>query len=188
MNLKEQIIFTGRILWEEGLVTSHGGNISAKSGDKRIIITKSGTKLGFLTASNLVEVPLPSTQREYPEASSELIVHSTVYELTDAACMVHAHPPSAVALSLVMDSIAPKDIEGKLTYKECPVIEVSKPHASPELAQAVAEALKDHKIVCVKGHGTFAKGKNLDEALFYTSALEFSAKVLLKLQAIKALR
>lgn len=182
MDAKKAIITVGRALWEEGLVTSHGGNISCRIAENRILITKTSTKLGFLSEKDLIEVPIPSTKEDFPQASSELIVHSTIYQLTDAQCVVHAHPPFTVTLSLMNMDIEALDTEGKLTYRRCPVIEVNNPHASWELAQSVAEALKNHQIVCVKGHGTFAKGKTLDEALFYSSAVEFSAKLLFNLK------
>ncbi len=183
----EQLILAGRVLWEEGLVTSHGGNLSIRTGSHTIIITKTGTKLGFLNKEDFIEVPIPSSKKVFPEASSELVVHSQIYlENPQATAVVHAHPLATVALSFHLEEITPMDVEGKLTFKSCPVIEVKKPHASKEMAQKVATCLKEYQIVCVKGHGTFATGKNLEEALFFTSSLEFSSKLLL-IQAKKAL-
>ena len=186
MKAYDDMITTGRLLWEEGLVTSHGGNLSVRVSQDRILITKTGTKLGTLEISDLIEVPLSSDRKEFPEASSELVVHQAIYTRTGAKAVVHAHPPYTVAMAEFTDEIVPRDVEGRLTYGKCPVVSVEKPHASEELAEAVAEALKKCKIVCVKGHGTFAVGKSLDEALFLTSSLEFSCKLLFITYTMKA--
>ena len=47
-----------------------------------------------------------------------------------------------------------------------------------ELADVVAEGLASAKIVIAKGHGTFAGGKDLDQAYLYTSLAEHCCKVL----------
>jgi L-fuculose-phosphate aldolase len=39
----------------------------------------------------------------------------------------------------------------------------------------VSEQLKEHKIVLVRGHGSFARGDMLEEAFMYTTSLESSA-------------
>ena len=182
--MKEKLAEIGRVLWEEGLVTSHGGNLSVRTSPRQILITKTGTKLGFLKPDDFLKVPIPSSKEEFPEASSELIVHSEIYMQTDHKAVVHAHPPHTVALSFLQEKIIPPDTEGRLTYKECPVIEVKRPHASEELAEAVARALRTNRIVCVKGHGTFAAGQKVEEALFFTSAVEFSARLIFLLKQL----
>jgi len=181
----DKLITTGRVLWEEGLVTSHGGNLSCRYEDK-IIITKTGTKLGFLKKDDFVVVPISGKIGDYPEASSELIVHLEIYKNLNVNSIIHAHPPFSVALSFNVKEIIPIDTEGSLTFHKCPVIDVKEASASLELAQKVTECLKDNKITCVKGHGTFCATNNLEEALFLTSALEFASKILIFNQVIKA--
>jgi L-fuculose-phosphate aldolase len=89
---------------------------------------------------------------------------------------VHAHPPCAVAASLIIDSIVPEDSEGKMF---CPIIPVvSGAPGSQEIADNVANALTSSKLVIVRGHGTFAAGKTLDDAYVLTSLAEHSCRVL----------
>jgi len=47
-----------------------------------------------------------------------------------------------------------------------------------EIARNVAEALRGSHIVIVRGHGTFAAGKTLDEAYIYTSIAEYACRIL----------
>jgi L-fuculose-phosphate aldolase len=46
------------------------------------------------------------------------------------------------------------------------------------LADVISGALKDHRIVVVSGHGSFAIGQLLDEAYKCTSALEEACEIL----------
>lgn len=178
--IKRKIIEAGRIVWEEHLVTSHGGNISFMESIERIYITNTGTKLGFLEEKDISIIPLKATREEYPHISSEWTIHRTIYEKTNKKAIIHAHPLAVVTLSLlgykVIEAI---DREGMLTFTKAPVIEDMDDKLA--LANVVAENLKEYYIVCIKGHGTFSAANTLEEAIFYTSSLEFSAKIILNL-------
>ena len=92
------------------------------------------------------------------------------------AAIVHAHPQAAIAASLVMDRIIPEDSEGVMFCPEIPV--VGGAPGSQEVADNVAAALARGKLVIARGHGTFAAGKNLDEAYQLTSLAEHSCRVI----------
>jgi L-fuculose-phosphate aldolase len=49
---------------------------------------------------------------------------------------------------------------------------------SQEIADNVAAALTASKLVLVRGHGTFAAGRTLDEAYIFTSLAEHSCRIL----------
>ena len=103
-------------------------------------------------------------------------VHREIYRLTPHTAIVHAHPPAAVAASLVLDEIVSEDSEGELL---CPVIPVvAGAPGSQEIADNVARTLARSKLVIARGHGTFAAGKSLDEAYLLTSLAEHSCRIL----------
>ncbi len=175
----DQIIFTGNVLYREGLVNSHAGNISVRHNDS-IYITKTGSMLGFLTDKEIVDVPVYKTSKQDKEASSELIVHRAIYQKTDYTAIIHTHPVNAVALSFKLkDVFIPIDNEGKLFLGEVPIIEVEHPSGSPELAEALSDFFKNSgkNVVIVKRHGSFVAHRNLNYALKLTSDLEFCAKI-----------
>ena len=175
----DQIIFTGNVLYREGLVNSHAGNISIRYKDS-IYITKTGAMLGFLTEKDIVKVPVFGKSQQDKEASSELIVHRAIYQKTDYTAIIHAHPVNAVALSFrLKDIFIPIDNEGRLFLGEVPIIEVEHPSGSPELAEALSDFFKnsDKNVVIVKKHGSFVVQNNLNYALKLTSDLEFCARV-----------
>lgn len=175
----DQIIFTGNVLYREGLVNSHAGNISIRHKDS-IYITKTGAMLGFLTGEDIIEVPVYDKSQQDKKASSELIVHRAIYQKTDYKAIIHAHPINAVALSFKLkDVFVPIDNEGKLFLGGVPIIEVEHPSGSPELAEALSDFFKnsDKNVVIVKKHGSFVAYKDLNYALKLTSDLEFCAKI-----------
>ncbi len=173
----KDIIFTGKVLYREGLVTSHAGNISVRYKDE-LIITKTGRMLGFLRKNDLVKVPVFETSDLDKEASSELVVHRHIYRQTDATAIIHAHPVYATALTFKLnDFFEPIDNEGKLFIGKVPVVQVEKATASLELAQAVADILKEFNLCLVKTHGVFIKADSLNYALKLCSDLEFCAKI-----------
>jgi len=173
----KDIIFTGKVLYKEGLVTSHAGNISVRYKD-RIFITKTGRMLGFLRKNDIVDVPVFNEDKKDKEASSELIVHREIYKKTDAKAIIHAHPVYATALTFKLkDFFIPIDNEGKLFIGKVPIVEVERPTASSELAIAVSETLKEFNICLVKTHGVFIKSDALNYALKLCSDLEFCARI-----------
>lgn len=167
----------GRDIFLSGLISSHAGNMSVRMGD-RIIITRRGSMAGRLKPSDLIETGLEKDDAMITLASSELIVHRAIYKATSALAIVHAHPPHAVALSLVDDQIVPVDSEGSYLLHRVPVVSAEKTIGSADVAGVVAPALRDHKAVVLRGHGSFVIGELLEEAYMLTSSLEFSSRIL----------
>jgi L-fuculose-phosphate aldolase len=109
-------------------------------------------------------------------------VHRAVYAATaslpagrQAGVVLHAHPRHAIALSLVTDAVEPVDAEGKLRLGSVPVVE----------GEQVAEALRDRPVALARGHGSYARGDDLWQALQWTSVLEESAEVLNLLRSLR---
>ena len=167
----------GQQLLSLGLITSHGGNASIRKGDE-IFITRHASMLGCLERGDIIKQGLNETGPVTKEASFELPVHREIYLHSGAGAVLHAHPPHAIALSLLEKCIRPRDAEGAILLKEIPIIETTEVVGSKEVGIRAAELLREYKIVMVKGHGSFAVGKTLEEALCYTSALEDSARII----------
>lgn len=164
----------GRDLYHLALVTSHGGNLSVRDRDA-MWITGTGTMLGRLQDRHISLVTADG-RHEGPPPSSDTILHSTVYALTSAAAVVHAHPRHATALSFDTDRFEPLDLEGQLHLKEVPVIA-----QGPRQEEQLATALMSHLVVILRGHGAYARGDSLFKALHWITALEESAHIALLL-------
>jgi len=175
----DDIIFTGKVLYKEGLINSHAGNISVRDGEY-IYITKTGSMLGFLSSKDVIKLPIYEKTSKDREASSELIVHREIYKNTNTKAIIHAHPIYATVLTFFLeDTFIPIDNEGKLFVKEVPIISVEDASGSKELAYKLAKKFKESQksIVLVKKHGSFVISNSLNYALKLTSDLEFCGKV-----------
>ena len=162
----------GKRMWSEGLVRANFGNMSARC-EGGFLVTRSGAYLD--DPGDPVFVPLAGDVD--PRASHEYRVHRETYRLTPHVALIHAHPPHAVALSLLAGEIVPEDAEGKLL---CPVIPVvTGEPGTGELASAVASALVSAPVTVARGHGTFAAGMTLEEAYLLTAAVEHACCILL---------
>ncbi|HEX75414.1 MAG TPA: aldolase [Dehalococcoidia bacterium] len=173
----------GRDLFTRGLVSSHSGNLSIRLGE-RLFITHRTSMLGCLEEQDLVETGINKNDRSTPLASTELAIHRFVYKRTPASAIVHAHPAYAVALSFSEREIVPCDVEGNLLLSKVPVLGWGMIVRPGELAEEIAEALKEHKIILVRGHGSFAAGQLLEEAYHYTTTLEESCRLLYLLKTL----
>ena len=173
----------GRDLFLRGLVSSHAGNMSVRTG-QGICITRTKSMLGRITRDDVVDVNVVGPDPNDSRASSELIVHRAIYRVTGAGAIVHAHPPYATLLSMFRDELTPIDSEGCYLLQRVPVTSIEKTVTVglPESAHAVSEALKEHKIIMLKGHGSFARGDTLEDAYMLTSSLEASSFYLYQLQ------
>jgi L-fuculose-phosphate aldolase len=168
----------GRDMYLHNLISSHGGNISVRFGD-RVVIKRRGAMLGNLKPHDLIETGLEKNDSGVALASTELIVHRAIYKATPALAVVHAHPRRAIAFSLSRDEIIPIDNEGSYLLKKVPVVAVEFASGSRQMAETIAEALESYKIVMMRGHGSFSTGQTLDEAFQWTDALEEVCEIIL---------
>src|ERR1700744_1450298 len=92
--LRNKIIEIGKLLWDKGLVTGFNGNISTRVDADTILITATGTCLGFLKPADIVTLSLKTGEVVgEAKASSERFMHSEVYKnFPDIKAVVHTHP------------------------------------------------------------------------------------------------
>ncbi len=162
----------GNILFERELVDLRGGNVSVRSGKNSIIIKKTGISMPFITTKDIIRLPIYKVTKKDKIASSDLDLHRKIYVHADQAqksvnAVLHSHIPEAVALSSFLDKFTPQDYEGKIIISVVPIIEYD----------LVPEYCIKYNICIVKGHGVFAVGKNLKEALSLTLTLAHSLRI-----------
>lgn len=174
----KDFIMVGRDLAVSGAVTSHGGNLSRREGDA-VLITRTGSMLGHLTEDDIMESSLAACgDPRDGRCSVELVVHRAIYEATNARAIVHAHTAHTIVRSLVSDQIVPLDSESLLRLGPVPVVSHPDTIGSARAGALMADALREHPIVVLRGHGPFAAGATLEEAYQYVSCLEASCRIL----------
>jgi L-fuculose-phosphate aldolase len=181
--LFEQFRYIGRDIFDAGLTSSHGGNMSVRVGD-RIIIKRRGAQFRRLKIEDFVETKLYEKDSGVARASTELIVHREIYLRTSALAVIHCHPRTAIALSLSRDEIIPIDNEGSYLLRKIPVVSVEFASGSREMAETIAEVLQGYKIIMQRGHGCFSIGETLEDAYQWVSALEEVSDIILRHQLL----
>ena len=174
-----QFQITGRALADSGLISGASGNLSIRV-KERLIITRHGSVLSALTSTDLIETGIYADDCSTPMASWELPVHRAIYIGTPARAVVHAHPPSAVTLSLVEKKL---ELPSKVA-----IVGTNAGIVPGVLADEIACELKKHPLVMVKGHGSFAIGKTLEEACAITIKFEEDCTRLCRQRAIPILK
>jgi L-fuculose-phosphate aldolase len=179
----QQFAEIGRDLYDANMISSHGGNISMRVGD-RVVIKRRGAQLGRLKPHDLIETGLEKNDSGVTMASTELLTHRMIYQQTPALAICHCHPRTAIAFSLSRDEIIPIDNEASYLLKKVPVVWEEFASGGPEMANHLAAVLQTYKIVMLRGHGSFATGQTLDEAFFWSSTLEEACQIMLAAKTI----
>jgi L-fuculose-phosphate aldolase len=182
-DLRLAIIETGRICYASGLMLSDSGNLSARLGSDRVVITPSGLCKGRLDPEDLLIVDLdgnitkadPKLRRK---VSTETPMHLEVYrQRTDVRAVIHAHPSNATALTVAgipfPVDILPEALGG---LGPVPTTRFALPN-SDDNARAISEFVANHQAVLIRNHGAITFGADLDEALNNMERLESVAKI-----------
>ena len=102
MHPAEQIVMLINRVYQKGLTTTSGGNLSIMDSEGVIWITPSGIDKGSLTPADICKVLPDGTVIGKHKPSVELPFHKLVYKTRpDVSAVLHAHPPALVSFSLI---------------------------------------------------------------------------------------
>ena len=99
----EDISKIGNKLVLYGYNSSNSGNISARTSDDSILITRTGVFLDELDKDSFVEIKVKSKDDKDKEASCEYQMHRKIYQDLDYNAVIHSHCTMAVVFSLKND-------------------------------------------------------------------------------------
>ena len=175
----EQIASVMRRVYDRGLTTATGGNISMLDEKGDIWITPKAVDKGGLTANDIVCVHPDGTYDGIHEPSSEIFFHRATYRARpDFRAVVHAHPVFCIAFSLTRT--LPRIDLLPHTYDLCKNMRLSKyaMMGSPALGDNLyAEFSKGADVVFLENHGVCVGGGNLLEAYQLFETIEYAAKL-----------
>ncbi len=175
MNNKTALVAHYRWLRQVGDNDSHSGNGSVRVADQ-FWITPAGACADRLTVDDLVLCAVNGAPTA--GASLDANLHAAVYRLNpQAGAVLHSHGPNAIALTLNAPVFEPQDFEGRAYFPCVPVLPIEYDRYLEQAPQSVADALRSHRVVIVRGHGLYAADRDLNLAYKWLSALEHSAKI-----------
>ncbi len=180
--LREEICQVGRRLYQRGLIAAGDGNISARLASNAILITPAGLCKGELAPDDLAVIDLEGQlMRAAPgrRQSSEQLLHLHVYRRRpDIHACVHAHPPTAVALTLVGISMAEPFLpEAVLALGPVPTAPYART-GTAEMGHAIDALVADHEALLLSHHGGLTLADTPTAAYFLMEQLEHCARIL----------
>ena len=175
----EQVAATMRRVYDRGLTTATGGNISMLDDNGDIWITPKGYDKGSLTKEDIVCVHADGTYEGRHEPSSEIFFHRATYRARpDFRAVVHAHPVFCIAFSLTRTF--PRIDLLPDTLSMCKNMRLSKyaMMGSPELGENMyAEFSKGADVVFLENHGICVGAENLLKGYQLFETIEYAAKL-----------
>ncbi|MDW7968348.1 MAG: class II aldolase/adducin family protein [Thermoanaerobaculum sp.] len=173
--LRAELVAAGERLFRTGLIRGGEGNFSARLDAERFLLTPRGWCKGYLTAGDLLRVPLVGALPV--QASSEGLLHQEILQRhQDVAAVLHAHPPNLLRAMRSGCALHPQALYEAQWLQVASVPE--HPPGSASLAAEVAEAVGTACLVLLPRHGVVAVGGSVAEALWRLETAELLAFVL----------
>lgn len=177
--LRKGLVEIGAEMYRRDFISGGAGNISVRLPDGNILITPSGLNKGKLTPKDLLIIDSEGNcvDGSASRPSSETPMHLEVYrQRADVGAVIHAHPITCVALSLVGISLQDVYIpEALVMLGPVPTTPYATP-SSTENRDAIAGLIMQHDALILAHHGSLTVGRDLDEAFSRLEILEHTAK------------
>lgn len=181
-SIKQQLRKTGKYMMEYGLAWGNAGNISARTSDDRYVITASGTFLGELEDSDLVECSLSGEVIEQggKKPSKETPMHRAIYEnRPEIGAVLHASPFYSTLVACSSIKIPSNWFVETMYYLERVERVAYHNPGTTALGDAVAEKAKAANILLLENHGVLVYDVNIQEARMALQTLEMACKMLI---------
>ena len=177
----DQLVMIMERIYDYGMTTTSGGNLSILDENGDIWITPGGVDKGSLTRNDMVCIKPDGTIIGKHKPSSEYPFHKKMYETRhDIRAILHAHPPALVAFSVVREIPNTEIIPN--VNQICGSIGLAKYGlpGSSNLGEKIAEEfVKNDNIhtVLLENHGVVIGHTNLLTAFKAFETIEYCARL-----------
>lgn len=179
MHPADQLIMIMQRIYERGLTTTSGGNLSILDDNGDIWITPSGIDKGSLTRADIMQVKPDGTVIGRHTPSVELPFHAHIYSIRpDVRAVLHAHPPTLVAYSLAR-KIPNTSLQADL-HAICGDVVMAdyEVPGSQKLGEYIAKRFSEgYSTVMMENHGCVIGAKSILEAYHVFEALDFAGRM-----------
>ena len=177
MHPADQLVYTMRRIYRNGLTTTSGGNLSILDPSGDLWITPGGIDKGALTRSDIMMVREDGSTEGCHKPSLELQLHQAVYKARpDIRAVLHAHSPALMAFSMLRQlpdfSLIPNTriVCGRVAAADYAIM------GSADLADKVFEKMsRGANSVLMDNHGIIVGAENMAQAYKIFETLEFAA-------------
>ena len=180
--IKEKLIWAGKVLVDEGQDDFTRGHISCRLPDDptRFFMKAHSIGLDEITLDNILTVDLDGkvvagTARRH----SEVYIHTEIFKARpDVQCVLHTHPTYSTALSASNRPLLAYSQPGALFHNALGLYaDTIRLIRSEEMGAGVARALGPHRAVLLKNHGAVTAGTTIAETVISMIMLENAAMI-----------
>lgn len=178
-NIKKDVAYFMQRLYNKGLTTSLGGNISCRIDENSIAITTCQTDKARITNEEIGIVDLQGNSlSSHLKLSMETMMHLGIYhKRKDVNAIVHAHPPLASFFAVSNKKINCRlSGEGRALLGE-PAYAPYALMGTKELAGIVSENSLQSNVIFMQNHGIITMGDSLLIAFDRIEVAEFTARL-----------
>jgi len=182
---RREIVRVCRLMYEKNFISGGEGNVSARIGPGRVLITPSGLHKGFLSEDQLLLVDeggrklgASSGAIRGLKPTSELTMHLEAYrQRPDIGAVVHAHPATTVALSIAGISLSDCLLPEVIVFLGIiPTTAYATP-SSAENALAIKDLVRTHDAIVLQRHGSLTVGVDPFQGFMRLETMEQSARI-----------
>lgn len=189
---REQVCLVAKSMFERGLTHGSTGNISLRLSDGTLLVTPTGSSMGFLDPARISHVSEKGDLLSGDKPTKEIPLHTAFYETrSNTGAVVHLHSCHSVALTLLPD-IDPENVLPTLTPYG--IMQLGKVKllpffvpGDPAMGEAVRGLAGKRSAVLLANHGPVVAGKDLTAAVYAMEELEATARLALLLRGTGAI-
>lgn len=154
------------------------GHLSARLAGERFLCTPRMPP-GRVRAADLLTLDLDGRAiRGLHKPPAEWPMHAAIYgRRPDVRAVLHYHPESVIALSLVGQPVRAVANCGVFFGKGTPLFDSPALITTPELGRAIAEILGDEPALLLRGHGAVVAADSVERALWLGVNLDKTARI-----------
>ena len=179
--LREDICLIAKSMFDRGLTGGSSGNISARLGDGKLLVTPTGGSFGRLDPARLSLFDENMNFLRGDQPTKEMPLHAAFYETRKTGAIVHLHSCHSVALSL----LPPLTAYGIMKLGKVALLPYFMP-GDPKIGDAIRGLAGKRSAVMLAHHGPVVAGKNLEAAAYAMEELEETAKLALMTRGMSA--
>ena len=180
MQQREELIAYCHKVYEKNFVSAFDGNLSVRTPNGTILITRSVVCKGDVTGNDILEINMNGEIISGSgKISTENKLHLFIYQnRNDVKAIVHAHPVYATAFASARETLdRPIFPEVILTLGRIPLCKYATP-STDELPESLKNHINYANVFLLENHGAVSVGVNVKQAYFRMEKLEHTAKTI----------
>jgi HCOMODA/2-hydroxy-3-carboxy-muconic semialdehyde decarboxylase len=185
--LLEDLVYANRILYDQGVVDGFG-HISVRhpANPNHFLLSRSMAP-ALVTTADILEhdrdgAPLDARGRP---VFLERFIHAAIYRARpDVQAVVHCHSPSLIPFGVTGTRLRPLYHMSAFLGAGAPIFDIRNVAGVTDmlisdnrLADALAQALAEHPVILLRGHGAVVAGRSIQQVVFRSVYTEMNARL-----------